>query len=192
MATNPVPQPLAPSAGLWYPTPPHDTPTWLKQALRRAFDSIYQMQGQLLPSGAFNVGSGTIKVPLAPAWNALTNCAITLPRAGLWTFFGTVTFDIKNSGDINFVFLVSLLVSGLAASTPSTTIAKPSAIQSGMPQALVQSQPTQITVAGVWQTRVIANARAVLQVQKDKHADAGVHSLADCANSMIAGVWCGT
>jgi hypothetical protein len=183
MATNPVPQPLAPAKGNWYPTPPAGTPDWLKQALRRAFDAIYQTQGQLLPTGL---------VPLAPHWANLTNCVVTLPRAGLWTVVGSVTFDIKDAADVGFAFFVSLLVSGLSSTTPSTTIVKPNAIQSGQPQALVQAQPAQITVAGVWQFRAIANAVAQLQVQKATGADATLTSVADAANSTIGAVWCGT
>jgi hypothetical protein len=190
MATS-VPLPLAPNKGLWYPTPDKDTPEWLKRALRKAFDAIYQTQGQLLPTGVFAVGAGTIVVTQAPNWSAIPGCSITLPRAGLWTAFGSVTFDIKDAGDLNFAFLAGLVVTGLAASTQSTRIANPSARQSGSPQVLVQSQPTQITVSGVWQFNVVANAVAVLQAQKDKLAP-NTLSQVDAANSMIGAVWCGT
>jgi hypothetical protein len=192
MATNPVPLQLAPAKGLWYPTYPPNTPQWLIQAFTQAFNAIYQMQGQLLPTGVFAAGSGTVKVPLAPNWTLITNCSITFPRAGLWTVFGMVTFDIKDAADINYIFQASLLVAGLAASTPSTVVVKPNAAQAGNPQILIQGQPTQVTVCGIWQFRVTANGTAQLRVQKDKNADATLKSLADASNSSIGAIWCGT
>jgi hypothetical protein len=191
MATNPIPQPLAPAKGNWYPTYPPDTPQWMQIAFRRAFDSIYQIQGQLSATGVFANGSGTVPVPKSPNWAQVKNCTLIFSRAGLWTVFGSVTFDIKLAGDVNFAFLVSLLVSGLSSANPSTVIVKPNAIQQGTPQALVQSQPTQITVSGVWQFRVVANGVAQLQVQKAAGASATLTSVADAANSMIGAVWCG-
>jgi len=191
MATNPIFAPLAPGSGLWYPTYPPNTPQWMQQAFRRAFDDIYQIQGQLSPAGVFAIGSGTVMVPVAPSWGTLTNCMITFARPGLWTVFGAVTFDIKDAADLGYPFLVQCMVTGLAAATVSTTIVNPNAGQAGNPQVKVESQPSRFTVAGVWQFTVTANGTAQLQVQKGTGADATLTSVADCANSSIAGIWCG-
>jgi len=192
MATTPIPaiRPLAPGVGQWYPTPPHDTPDWLKQALRRVFDDIYQLQGLLSPAGVFVIGTKPVVVTQAPKWSQIPNCVVTLPRPGSWAAFGSVTFDINAAGDIGKVFLVGLSVSGLAAPAQSTRIINPSAVQPGNPQALVQAQPAQITVAGVWQFHVTVNAAVQLQVQKDKTAPNST-SQADGVNCMLGAVWCG-
>jgi hypothetical protein len=79
----------------------------------------------------------------------------------------------------------------LAATTQSARVVNKTTLQNGQPQALVQSQPTQITVTGVWQFRTVSNAYIQLQCQRDKDAT-GTTSLVDASNTMLGAIWCGT
>ena len=174
----------------WYPRPDPTLSPATNDALRRAFDDIYQIVNSL-SLGLQVTGSGKIVVPAAPKPPALvTGCQLTLSRAGFWIVFGSVTFDITDAGDIGSVFSVILGTQGQQQTgAKAGGVAAPvNLIPQG--QVLVQAQPAIQTVTQNWSLRGVQGAQVRLLVEKDVHG-AGTTSQVLGANSAIAAVWCG-
>lgn len=173
---------------LWYPPPDPALSAQTRLALRRAFDQIYQIKGSLLAAGVQATGNGQVVIPPATsAFAQVTGCKITFPKAGYWIVIGVFSIQVLDAGDLNLPIYGSLLVGGLQQQPGQQIVA---ARQQAQARLLVQAQPETHTISQAWAFRVNANGTAQLQVQKDKTAT-GTHTLVDCSNSSIAGVWCG-
>jgi hypothetical protein len=173
----------------WYPRPDPALSHETKDALRRAFDNIYQIAGTLLPIGVQATGRGTVLIPAtATAPATVPSCQITFQRAGLWLVTGVWSIQVLDAGDLALPITGSLLVAGLQA-PPGQTVVAPT-VQQAKAVLKVQAQPVTHSVAQTWSFRVNANATARLQIQKDPAAT-GTHTLADGSNSSVLGVWCG-
>ncbi len=184
MAVNP----LAPGKQSYYPSLGPDVSPPVRDAIRRAFDSIYKIAGQLLPVGISKFGRGIVLIPVAPELANVPGCQISLTRAGLWAITGTFTINVKDAGDIASIFTGSLFVAGATAAAPKNQLLPPGVTQVGAAKLQVQAEPEIYTIAQSWQVNVQANATAKLQIQKD--VGTGL-SESDGANSTISAVWCG-
>jgi hypothetical protein len=190
--TVPIQLPTSPSQlqgpNLWYPQIDPKLSPNTQLALRRAFDDIYQISGTLLPSGVQATGTGKVVIPPATsAFAQVTGCKITFSKAGLWLVTGVFSIQVLDAGDLNLPIYGSLLVGGLQQQSGQPIVAPRQQAQARL---LVQAQPETHTIAQTWSFRANQNGTAQLQVQKDKTAT-GTHTLVDCNNSSIAGVWCG-
>jgi len=173
----------------WYPRPDPALSSQTKDALRRAFDNIYQIAGTQLPLGVQTAGRGTVVIPAtATAPATVPGCQITFPRAGLWLVTGVWSIQVLDAGDLALPITGSMLVAGLQA-PPGQTVVAPT-VQQAKAILKVQAQPETHMISQTWSFRVNLNGTAQLQIQKDPTAT-GTHTLADGGNSSVLGVWCG-
>jgi hypothetical protein len=184
MALNP----LAPGKQAYYPSLGPEVPSTVRDAIRRAFDSIYKIAGQLLPAGISKFGRGTILIPVTPEIVNVPGCQIQLARAGLWAITGVFTINVIDAGDIASIFTGSLFVAGTTIAAPKNQLVVPGTTQPGVAKLQVQAEPQIFTIAQTWQVNVQASATAKLQLQKD--VGTGL-SESDGSNSSISAVWCG-
>lgn len=184
------PSQLAPNKSPWYPRIDPKLSKETNDALRRAFDDIYQIVGGLLPFGVAAIGTKQIVIPAAvtnpPA--SIPGCQIKFTRAGLWLVTGVFSIQVLDDGDLALPINGSLLVSGLQ--TPRGQGVQPRATQNAQAVLQVQAQPEFVTIAQTWSFRALAGGTAQLQIVKDQTAT-GTHTLADGPNCSIQGVWCG-
>lgn len=174
----------------WYPRYDAKLSKETNDALRRAFDDIYQLLGSL-SIGLQATGTGKILVPAAPTVPALvTGCQLKLPRQGLWIIFGSVTFSVSDAGDVGSIFSLILGTTGQQQSGVKTGVANPiNLVAQG--QLKVAAQPVIQTIPGPpWSARFNVNGTVKLLVQKDSSGSGATSSVLG-ANSAIAAVWAG-
>ena len=84
----------------WYPNFEPSVSFEVKNAVRRAFDILYQLRDALGPLTLWARGTGSQEIDTMPL--AVNGCALTLPRQGQWLVTGCFTIVID--GDAGQLF----------------------------------------------------------------------------------------
>ncbi len=154
--------------------PPTDpsVPRSVQEALRVAFDRLYQGLDQLGPISVYQRGnnySGPLLI--STTHTTIPGCRLTLGRSGQWTVFGC--FSLRAIGDNGQIFEGTMVHRGVTQQAKA--ILKPSA-------------DIDVTVSQAWEIEADLNDSIWLQVSKDGGVGT---SVADGENSVISAVWGG-